>query len=127
MKKKLRRYLYHGDEIEVSSTQEAYESKKTLSCVIHPFLDRPTKLVVAVTLKTDDTSKLASLGLFVDGAASLAFEKISSSTDYGLQLGEVDAGGWAEGIHTLDLKLKTEAGGRCYNQLFEVYYEIPNN
>ena len=127
MRKKLRRYLYHGDEIEVSSAQVAYESKKTLSCVIHPFLDRPTKLVVAATLKTDDPAKLASLGLFVDGAASPAFEKTSSSTDYGLQIGEVDPGGWAEGLHTLDLKLKTEAGGTCYNELFEVYYEIPNN
>ncbi|MBA7704556.1 hypothetical protein ES703_113370 [subsurface metagenome] len=126
MKKKLRRYLYHGDEIEVSSTEVTYESKKTLSCVIHPFLDRPTKLVVAVTLKTNDPAKLASLGLFVDGAASPAFEKTSSLTGYGLQVGDIDPGGWAEGIHTLDLKLKT-AGGTCYNQLFEVYYEIPSN
>ncbi|MBA7610507.1 hypothetical protein ES703_17715 [subsurface metagenome] len=127
MKKKVRRYLYYGDEIEVSSVQDSYESKKTLSCVIHPFLDRPTKLIVAVTLKTSDESKQASLGLFVDGAASPAFEKISSSTDYGLQIGKVNAGGWAEGLHALDLKLKTEAGGTAYNQLFEIYYETPNN
>lgn len=125
MKRKLRRYLYHGDEIVVSSGDLTYTSKKTLSCVIHPFLDRPSKLVVAVTLKTNDITKQASLGLFVDGAATPAFEKTSSLTDYGLQLGEVNAGGWAEGLHALDLKLKTEAGGTAYNELFEVYYEIP--
>lgn len=127
MKKELRRFLYHGDEVEVTSVQVAYESKKTLSCVIHPSLDRPTKLVVAVTLKTNDPAKLASLGLFVDGAVSPAFEKTSSSTDYGLQSGEINPGGWAEGLHTLDLKLKTEAGGTVSNELFEVYYEITNN
>lgn len=114
-------FIYHGDEIEVSSVSATYETKKTLSCLSSPQATVPEKVKFAVTIKTDDASKKASLGIYVDGALELEWE--TNSTDYELKTGTLDVS-WAEGLHTVEVKLKVEAGGTAYNQLFEAYYSL---
>lgn len=114
-------FIYHGDEIEVSSAAAAYETKKTLSCLSSPQATVPEKVKFALTLKTNDVTKKASLGIYIDGALELEWE--TNSTDYELKTGTLDVS-WAEGLHTVEVKLKVEAGGTAYNQLFETYYSL---
>ena len=113
--------LYHGDEIEASSTSASYETKKTLSCLSSPQATVPEKVKFAVTIKTDNASKKASLGIYIDGNLELEWE--TNSTDYELKTGVIDVS-WTEGLHAVEVKLKVEAGGTAYNQLFEVYYSL---
>ncbi|GAI66316.1 unnamed protein product, partial [marine sediment metagenome] len=47
----------------------------------------------------------------------------TNSTDYALKTGAIDVS-WTEGLHTMEAKLKVEAGGTAYNQLFEIYYSL---
>jgi len=117
-------FIYHGDEIEVSSVNAAYETKKTLSCLSSSQGVVPEKLIFAVTIKTSDASKKASLGIYIDGALKLEWE--TNSTDYEVNTGTVDypSFSFTEGLHTVEVKLKVEAGGTAYNQLFETYYKL---
>ncbi|GAI61297.1 unnamed protein product, partial [marine sediment metagenome] len=112
-------FIYHGDEIEVSSVSATYETEKTLSCLSSQQVVVPEKIKFAVTIKTSDASKKASLGIYVDGELELEWE--TNSTDYALKTGTIDVS-WTEGLHTMEAKLKVEAGGTAYNQLFEIYY-----
>jgi len=114
-------FIYHGDEIEVSSVSATYETGKTLSCLSSQQVVVPEKIKFAVTIKTSDASKKASLGIYVDGELELEWE--TNSTDYALKTGAIDVS-WAEGLHTMEAKLKVEAGGTAYNQLFEIYYSL---
>lgn len=115
-------FIYHGDEIEVSSVSPTYETKKTLSCLSSPQVVVPEKIKFAVTAKTSDASKKASLGVYIDGALKLEWE--TNSTDYEIKTGTVDYPlfSFTEGLHTVEVKLKVEAGGTAYNELFEIYY-----
>ncbi|GAI89173.1 unnamed protein product, partial [marine sediment metagenome] len=81
----------------------------------------PEKVKFAVTIKTSDAGKKASLGIYVDGELELEWE--SNSTDYELKTGTIDVS-WTEGLHTVEAKLKVEAGGTAYNQLLEIYYSL---
>lgn len=114
-------FIYHGDEIEVSSVSASYESKKTLNCLSSPQTTVPEKLKIAATIKTSDASKKASLGIYVDGALKLELE--TNSTDYEVKTGSIDVS-LTKGLHTVEVKLKVEAGGTAYNQLFEIYYSL---
>jgi len=114
-------FIYHGDEIEQTSTSETYETKKTLSCLSSPQVVVPEKLKFAVTIKTDDVSKKASLGIYVDGELELELE--TNSTDYEVKTGTINVS-WTEGLHAMEVKLKVEADGTAYNQLFEIYYSL---
>lgn len=114
-------FLYHGDEIEVNSVSGSYETKKGLSGLSSPGAT-PEKLALAVTLKTDDPAKKASLGVYIDGNLELEWE--TNNTDYQLKTGTIDVS-WAGGsLHPIEIKLKAEAGRTAYNQLFEVYYSL---
>lgn len=115
-------FIYHGDEIETSSTSATYETKKTLSC--YSDIVRPEKLKFALTVKTDDADKKASAAVYIDGVLKLELE--TNSTDYEGKTGTVDYPGFSftEGLHTVELKLKVEAGGTAYNQLWEIYYSV---
>lgn len=114
-------FIYHGDEIEVNSVSETYETKKTLNCLSSLQATVPEVLKFAVTIKTGDASKKAGLGVYIDGTLGLEWE--TSSTDYEVKMGSLDVC-WAEGLHTVEVKLKVEAGGTAYNELFEVYYKL---
>lgn len=114
-------FIYHGDEIEASSTSETYEAKKTLSCLSSPQAIVPEEVKFAVTIKTSDAGKKASLGIYIDGTLKAEWE--TNSTDYELKTGTIDVS-WTEGLHTVEVKLKVEAGGTAYNELFEVYYSL---
>lgn len=114
-------FIYHGDEMEISSTSASYESEKTLNCLSSPQATVPEKVKFAVTIKTNDASKKASLGIYVDGELELEWE--TNSTDYELKTGTINTS-WTEGLHTVEVKLKVEAGGTAYNQLFEIYYSL---
>ena len=114
-------FIYHGDEIGVSSTSATYETKKTLKCLSSPQATVPEKIKFVITIKTDDVSKKASLGIYVDGELELEWE--TNSTDYELKTGTIDVS-WTEGLHTVEMKLKVEAGGTAYNELFEIYYSL---
>ncbi|GAI60163.1 unnamed protein product [marine sediment metagenome] len=114
-------FIYHGDEIEASSVSATYETKKNLSCLSSPQATVPEKVKFAVTIKTSDAGKKASLGIYVDGELELEWE--TNSTDYVLKTGAIDVS-WTEGLHTMEAKLKVEAGGTAYNQLFEIYYSL---
>ncbi|MBA7543243.1 hypothetical protein ES705_35573 [subsurface metagenome] len=114
-------FIYHGDEIEASSESAAYETKKNLSCLSSPQATVPEKVKFAVTIKTSDAGKKASLGIYVDGELELEWE--TNSTDYELKTGTIDIS-WTEGLHTVEAKLKVEAGGTAYNQLLEIYYSL---
>lgn len=115
-------FIYHGDEIEASSVSTTYEAKKTLSC----FSDvvKPERLKFALTVKTDDITKKASIALYIDGVLKLEWE--TNSTDYEVKTGTVDYPGFSftTGLHTVEVKMKVEAGGTAYNQLFETYYSL---
>lgn len=118
-------FLYHGDEVAVSSTSLPYESKKSLNGVFHSDAVKPEKLIFALRLKTSDALKAAWAGIFIDGAGTPSLELSSTETDYELKIGEVDCSGLSSGIHSIELKLKTgAAGGTCYNELFEEYYKL---
>ena len=114
-------FIYHGDEIEVNSVSATYETKKTLNCLSTLQATVPEKIKLAVTIKTDDATKKAGLGVYVDGALELEWE--TSSTDYEVKIGSFDAS-WTEGLHTVEVNLKVEAGGTAYSELFEVYYSL---
>ena len=114
-------FIYHGDEVEVSSVSPIYEAKKTLNCLSSPQAVVPEKVKFAITVKTSDASKKASLGIYIDGSWALEWE--TNSTDYQLKTGVVNTS-WTEGLHTVEVKLKVEAGGTAYNQLFETYYSL---
>lgn len=117
-------FIYHGDEIEVSSVSAIYEAKKTLSCLSSPQAVVPEKVKFAVTIKTSDASKKASLGIYIDGTLKLEWE--TNTTDYEVKTGTVDypSFSFTEGLHIIEVKLKVEAGGTAYNELFEVYYSL---
>jgi len=117
-------FIYHGDEIEVSSVAAAYGTEKTLNCLSSPQVIIPEKLIFAVTIKTSDVSKKASLAVYIGGTLKLEWE--TNSTDYEVKTGTVNypSFSFTEGLHTVDVKLKVEAGGTAYNQLFEVYYSL---
>ena len=117
-------FIYHGDEIEQTSTSATYETEKTLNCLSSPQVVVPEKLKFAVTIKTSDASKKASLGIYVDGELELEWE--TNSTDYEVKTGTVNypSFSFTEGLHTIEVKLKVEAGGTAYNQLFEIHYSL---
>jgi hypothetical protein len=117
-------FIYHGDEVEANSAGAAYGTEKTLNCLSSSQAVVPEKLIFAVTVKTSDASKKASLAIYIDGALKLEWE--TNSTDYEVKTGTVDYPGFSftEGLHTIEVKLKVEAGGTAYNQLFEMYYKL---
>ncbi|GAI60180.1 unnamed protein product, partial [marine sediment metagenome] len=84
----------------------------------------PEKLIFAVTVKTSDVSKKASLAIYIGGALKLEWE--TNSTDYEVKTGTVNYPlfSFTEGLHTVEVKLKVEAGGTAYNKLFEMYYKL---
>jgi len=119
-------FLYAGDEIEVSSSSLTYESVKHLRCLSHPSIARPIALVIAATLRTNNPSIEASLGIFLDDAPNPSAEATTKQQQMKLITKQIQVPAWAHPtVHKVELKLKTGSPpGIAYNDFFELYYKL---
>ena len=109
---------YAGDESEVTETNTTYVSKKTLTVVRDSTnLSVPSTLLVEVEGKVTAGNTL-TVGIFVDGTERIT--KTWTETAYTLKSGTYDVSAWGDGTHSIELKMKVDAG-TGYQKLFEVW------
>jgi len=113
--------LYAGDETEVSEdTVVEAVTKKSLWVVrdSENLPPAPERMVVLVEGMIDTAGQTLTVTVVVDDAPVGTID--FTETAYTLKLLVVDVSGWADGIHTVDMKMQV-TGGVGYNRLFEVW------
>lgn len=119
----LKTALYVGDETEVEVSGITETQKKDFAIVKSAAMgiDINTLKIIA-RIKTNDASYQATLNVYHDGGGVADLTLTSVATTYEEKSGSIDISGWAEGRHTIEVKLvSADAAGIAYNELFEAY------
>lgn len=117
-------FLYHGDEIEVSVTGTTEEEVKHLAITKGlAFSGLALKsLKVIARLKSSDGIAETSLKVYHDGGSVPDLILTLTSATYEEKTGKIDVRGWANGRHTIEIKLSSDTPGQiAYNELLEIW------
>jgi len=119
----VRAALYHGDEVEVSTTGTTEAQVKDLAIIIDPTngLDLKTLRIIA-RLKSSDGVAQTSFAVYHDGGGVADLTLTSISATYEEKSGTIDCSGWGTGRHTIETKLVSDnVAETAYNELLEIY------
>ncbi|MBT9164030.1 MAG: hypothetical protein DDT23_00019 [candidate division WS2 bacterium] len=117
------RFHYVGDETERSVAGTTETEIKFFRMIKHPNAYNLRLLRFFAELRVSAAST-GTLRIYLDGAASPSLTLTTIATAFELLNGSIDVSAWADGVHTVSIRLLNSTTATTINRLLECYVEV---